>query len=90
MRTVQIDVHGAVQGVGFRNHTRRAAVENDVVGWVKNNDNGTVSMVLKGDEEDVNRVIQAVRDGPALSTVEDTAITELDSDDSYESFTIRR
>ena len=90
MRTVQIDVHGAVQGVGFRNHTRRAAVENDVVGWVKNNDDGTVSMVLQGDEEDVERVLEAVQTGPALSTVENTAVTALDSDKSYDTFTIRR
>jgi acylphosphatase len=57
---------------------------------VKNDDQGTVTMVLQGDEENVNAVVNSVRDGPQLSTVKAVEEASIDNPSSYDEFTIRR
>lgn len=90
MITRQVVVEGHVQGVGFRNYTRRSAIAHNVDGWVKNDDEGTVTMVLQGEEENVNAVVNSVRDGPQLSTVKAVEEASIDNPSSYDDFMIRR
>ena len=90
MVTVKVVVDGHVQGVGFRNHTRRSAIAHDVTGWVRNEDDGTVTMVLQGDHEDVEDVIDDVQEGPQLSTVDTTEQHTVDNPSSHQDFSIRR
>ncbi len=44
----RVVVHGRVQGVFFRDTTRRLALEQGVSGWVRNNWEGTVEAVFEG------------------------------------------
>ena len=55
--------YGAVQGVGFRYRARHAAELYRCTGWVKNEWDGSVSMELQGEEEDIERVILAIEQG---------------------------
>lgn len=57
-------VHGRVQGVFFRDTTRRLAERAGVGGWVRNDRDGTVEAVLEGDADDVERVLAFLREGP--------------------------
>lgn len=43
-----LNIEGKVQGVGFRFFTQQQAIENDLVGWVKNKSNGTVEAEVEG------------------------------------------
>ena len=54
---------GYVQGVGFRYRARHAASLYGCTGWVKNEWDGSVTMEIQGNPEDINRVIQAIRAG---------------------------
>jgi len=63
-------VHGRVQGVFFRDTTRRRAVELDVSGWVRNNPDGTVEAAFEGDAEAVERMVSFAREGPRGALVE--------------------
>lgn len=51
---------GRVQGVGFRYTIRQLAHGFDVVGFVRNLDDGRVEMVVEGEEEELNRFIQHI------------------------------
>jgi acylphosphatase len=51
---------GQVQGVGFRYSTRQIAARYRVVGFVRNEPDGTVKLVVEGEPEELNRFIQAV------------------------------
>ena len=53
---------GRVQGVGFRYTIRQAAHGFDVVGYVRNLDDGRVEMVIEGEEEESNRFVQYIGD----------------------------
>lgn len=50
MKTVTMRVTGLVQGVGFRWTTQMIAQELGITGTVKNNPDGSVSIVAQGDE----------------------------------------
>lgn len=51
---------GRVQGVGFRYTVRQLAHGFEVVGFVRNMDDGRVEMVVEGEEEELNRFIKHV------------------------------
>ena len=55
--------YGSVQGVGFRYRARHAAQLYRCTGWVRNEWDGSVSLELQGEEEDIERVILAIEQG---------------------------
>ena len=55
--------YGSIQGVGFRWRARNAAEHFSCTGWVKNEWDGSVSMEIQGEEEDIDRVILAIEKG---------------------------
>ena len=55
--------YGWVQGVGFRYRARHAADYIGVTGWVKNEYDGSVAMVIQGTEEQIDQVILAIQRG---------------------------
>jgi acylphosphatase len=60
----RVVVHGYVQGVFFRDSTRRLAERHGVVGWARNNPDGTVEAVFEGDPEAVERLVAFAYEGP--------------------------
>ena len=53
-----IVITGKVQGVGFRYWLHKAAVRNNINGWVKNKIDGDVEAVLIGNYKDVDEIIE--------------------------------
>ena len=66
----RVVVHGYVQGVFFRDSTRRLAERQGLAGWVRNNRDGTVEAVFEGDPEAVERLVVFVSEGPRGAEVE--------------------
>jgi len=65
----RVIAHGTVQGVFFRDSTRREAERHGVSGWAANEPDGTVQMVFEGSDEAVEAMIAFVRDSPGHSSV---------------------
>lgn len=59
----RIIFYGSVQGVGFRYRARHAAERFGCTGFAKNEWDGTVSMEIQGQEENIDQVILAVEKG---------------------------
>jgi acylphosphatase len=66
----RVVVHGQVQGVFFRDTTRRLAERHGVAGWVRNNRDGSVEAVFEGEPEAVERLTAFVREGPRGARVD--------------------
>ena len=66
----RVVVHGRVQGVFFRDSTRRRAEAAGVAGWVANRPDGTVEAVLEGDADAVESLVRWLHDGPRGADVE--------------------
>jgi acylphosphatase len=60
-RTLLVRYSGRVQGVGFRATCRALAQSWDLKGWVRNEADGTVLMVVSGEAADVDAFLEAVR-----------------------------
>lgn len=63
-------VHGRVQGVFFRDTTRRQAAARGVAGWVRNRPDGTVEAVFEGEPDAVEALLAFCRGGPRGAAVE--------------------
>ncbi len=53
MERLLLRFRGRVQGVGFRETTRRLALRNGVTGWVRNEPDRTVTSEAQGDRADL-------------------------------------
>ena len=76
MRRARVVVHGFVQGVYFRDATRRLALRHGVCGWVRNNWDGTVEAVFEGGPEAVERMIEFAREGPREAVIERVDVSD--------------
>lgn len=72
----RVVVHGHVQGVFFRDSTRRMAAQRGVVGWVTNHPDGAVEALLEGSAPDVEAVIEFCRRGPRGAQVARVEVSE--------------
>ena len=58
-----ITFSGWVQGVGFRYRARHAAALYGCTGWVRNEWDGSVTLEIQGEEENIDQVILAIERG---------------------------
>ena len=83
VRRVLVD--GYVQGVGYREFTRRAALRLNVSGWVRNRPGGAVEALIRGPPAAVEALIAEMRKGPRSAAVNSLSVTkqdEMHGDDS--------
>jgi acylphosphatase len=76
----RVVVRGRVQGVFFRDTTRRLALEHGVSGWVRNTWEGTVEAAFEGPPEAVERLVEFAHRGPSGALVERVDVFEEDEE----------
>ena len=69
-KRVAILVSGLVQGVFYRAETKGKAAELNLVGWVKNESDGSVKIMAEGEEKDLEKLIEWAKKGPTLAKVD--------------------
>jgi acylphosphatase len=62
-------VHGRVQGVFYRASAEQEATRLGVAGWVRNLPDGTVELVVEGDDAAVGRMLDWAGRGPSRAEV---------------------
>jgi acylphosphatase len=80
---------GKVQGVYFRDYTRRFATEIGVVGWVMNMPDGSVRAVFEGEREDIEKVVMRLRTEHPAARVDRVEIKWSECKSEFCSFEIR-
>ena len=85
---VRVVVRGAVTGVGFRDATARRARGLAVMGWVRNQADGSVLVHAEGAGPDVDELVKFLRRGPRLAHV-DAVEAEPVKVEGHEQFAIR-
>jgi len=66
---VRSTVRGAVHGVGFRAATVRRAEQLEVMGWVRNREDGAVEVHCEGAGPAVDALVEFLHDGPRDASV---------------------
>ena len=87
MKCVHIIVSGRVQGVFFRDNTRRKATELCLCGYAKNLPDETVEVVAQGDESKIKELIEFIKKGPGIAKVTNIEIKHKEPE-NFKSFSI--
>ena len=85
---VRLSFGGRVQGVNFRDFTRREATNFNVVGYVKNMPDGTLQVVAEGQRPDILHFIEVLMSGPPNAVVNTVDTQWLDPSGAYTEFQI--
>tara|TARA_R110001592_G_scaffold191698_1_gene438226 strand:- start:152 stop:421 length:270 start_codon:yes stop_codon:yes gene_type:complete len=83
---VRLLITGRVQGVGYRYHTCQQARKRGLLGWVKNQSDGSVEAEIQGEAEDVNDMIAWCERGPTLANVRQVTVTPCELCDGESDF----
>ena len=89
MRRVHILISGYVHGVGFRYYVLEKAQKLNLLGWVKNNLEGSVEVDAQGEEHNIDAFIDLCRKGPPLSHIKDIYIREELITKEFKDFKVR-
>ena len=88
MPTIHLLIKGKVQGVFYRASAKKAAIALAINGWVRNNNNGDVEMLITGTQVELKKFTDWCRKGPPgaeVSELIETAQEEIE----FGSFSIR-
>lgn len=89
LKKAEFEVHGFVQGVGFRYFVYREAERLGLCGYCKNRYDGAVIVVAEGDEAKLKDLEEKLKIGPSRSRVEKVTAVYSDALNEYIDFDIR-
>ena len=87
-QTIRVVYSGRVQGVGFLATSAGIARRFSVVGYVRNQPDGTVELVARGPSDAVQDFLDAIARRFQRQIIH-TAVTVIDVDEEFESFEVR-
>jgi len=87
-KQLHVIVHGKVQGVNFRWATYEKAIRLDLTGWVRNTPGREVEAIFEGEEEDLQEVLEFLREGPPAAHVRKVDESWSEATNTYPNFTI--
>jgi len=89
MARATIRVYGEVQGVGFRAWVARKAVRLGLKGYVENQPDGSLLIVVEGERGRIEELVEECRRGPPLSRVESVVVEWGSYLGEFEDFEVR-
>ncbi len=87
-KRIHLFIRGKVQGVFFRQAVKVTAKKNNITGWARNLDDGRVEVLLEGDSELVNTVVEWSNIGPANARVDEVKIKTKKFQNEFLSFEV--
>jgi acylphosphatase len=87
---VHIWVRGRVQGVGFRAHVEYFARQARLTGWVRNVGFDTVEALAEGEREQLELFVEAVKQGPRGSRVDEAQAQWEQATGEFQEFSVKR
>ncbi len=82
-------VKGKVQGVFYREFTRREAETLEVTGFVRNLKDGSVEIVAEGEDNKLKEFERRFKKGPLMAFIKDVEIKEEPATAEFDGFDIR-
>ncbi len=82
-------ISGSVQGVGFRYFVLQSVEGLELSGWVHNLYDGRVEVTAEGTQEELNRLLAALRRGPLSAEVTDVDYEFTEAKGEFQGFRVR-
>lgn len=90
LQAINVQIEGKVQGVYFRASTAKKANALGLTGWVRNLDDGRVSLFAQGPAESIGQLLKWCQKGPVLARVVNVYQQMADIDRQICGFTVIR
>lgn len=87
-QAVRIIIFGQVQGVFFRRNAKEEADKLGLTGWVRNDRDGSVEVMVEGPKEKLDEFVKWCKKGPPMGKVENVEVEWLNQKDEFDSFEI--
>lgn len=87
-KTVKVVITGRVQGVFFRNWTKKNAEKLGLKGTVRNLPTGDVEAVFQGAEDKIAKMLALCHEGSRMAKVQDIRVENLQNADNYVDFRV--
>ncbi len=81
-------VKGKVQGVGYRDFIERYAREQELFGWIKNNEDGSVTVVIQGTPDQLKSCIEVLNQGSSLAHVDSLSVDWRTPEKQFDEFRV--
>ena len=88
MTEIYCVVTGEVQGVRYRTYAQDSATELKLVGYVKNQSDGSVVVVAQGFPDELKAFVEYLNEGSSLSRVASVAVDWRSPSKSFEELSI--
>ena len=88
-KRARILVSGNVQGVFYRSSAADVAQKLGLAGWVKNTFGGGVEIVVEGEKESIEKLIEWCGQGPDFAKVENVEVTWEKPTREFSSFEVK-
>lgn len=70
-------ISGRVQGVYFRASSQQIAIDNGISGYAKNLEDGDVEVLISGEEESIEKMLEWLKTGPPEAEIEHVEQTKI-------------
>ena len=74
----QVFYSGRVQGVGFRYSVKQIAAGYEVIGWVRNLNDGRVELLASGEAEELKAFVDAIAGSHLGRHIKEVAVSEIE------------
>ncbi len=85
----KINIKGRVQGVFFRANAKEMASSLSITGWIKNNRDGSISAVIEGPQDLVEKFLEWCNHGPSTAEVTSVETKWSEPTSEFRQFEIR-
>lgn len=89
MKRLRIKVIGDVQGVFYRFSAKIVADNAGITGWVQNEPDDSVSMVVEGAEETLQKFIEWAKEGSPMAEVDKVLVSEEEYTGEFKKFEVQ-
>ncbi|MDO8507548.1 MAG: acylphosphatase [bacterium] len=89
MKRLRIKVIGDVQGVFYRFSAKIVADDAGITGWAQNEPDGSVSMVIEGKDEVLEKFTQWAEEGSPMAAVEKVLVSEEEYTGEFKKFEVK-
>lgn len=83
-----IQIHGQVQGVGFRTAASRFAELYQITGTVRNRADGSVEIVAQGRKTDIKAFLTALKNRPGRGAIDKVDIERRNPEKRFDAFKV--
>ncbi len=88
MESFLVRVTGRVQGVWFRDNTKKIADSLGIAGWVRNEENGSVLIAAEGEKKNLQKFLSWCEKGPDLAQVKKVELQKMEAS-NFKTFEIQ-